>query len=894
MPNHKLTPKTVITGHVNADFDCLAAIIAASRLHEGAALVFPGSQEKTLRNFFIESATFLFNFVSAKDIDPDSVETLVVVDTRQRSRLTHVQSILDRDEVEVIVYDHHPESDEDIEADEITYFPWGATTTILVKRLQELGRGLGAEEATILGLGIYEDTGSFTFNSTTPHDLEAAAMLLSQGMDLNVLADLLTRELNAEQISVLNSLLDSAQTHDIHGVQVVLAETSTEHYVGDFALIVHKFMDMENLRVLFAMGRMEDRIHIVARSRSPEVDVGAICEHFGGGGHYYAASAAIKERTLAQVKDELFALLYSQINRQFRVDKLMTKPALVIGRRETLERASEFMTRFGLKAVPVTDENMVCRGILENQLADKALSHGLGEVQVTEYMNTEARTLTSESSLYEAMEIIIGQRQRLVPIVSEKQKVIGVLSRTDLINLLVEEPARIPESLLPERKRERNIAAMMRNRLPQHMRDNLETAGRLAQEMGFEVYSVGGFVRDVLLGSPTLDLDLVVEGEGIPYAAKLAKELGGRVRTHKKFKTAVVVLDDNQRIDVATARLEYYEYPAAMPTVELSSIKMDLYRRDFTINALAVHLNPDRFGRLVDFFGAQRDLKERVIRVLHSLSFVEDPTRILRAVRFEQRFKFRIGGTTERLIKNAIKLGFFQRLSGGRIMHELGLIFEEQNVVGCLLRLQEFGLLSQLHPKLKLKGKKLELLNEVEKVLEWYKLLYLETAPEAWKIYLLALSSGMRKTEVEDLAKRLSLSKRDRTDFAVNREMVRHALEQLEEWKEADQLSSRLYFILEPVSLEGLLYLMARSRDEKIKRSISVFLTRLRYETLDIGGHDLQQMGVPEGPLFGRILARVKAAKLDGTAESREEQLELAEEEFQRLPTSTGAGPEEA
>ena len=204
----------------------------------------------------------------------------------------------------------------------------------------------------------------------------------------------------------------------------------------------------------------------------------------------------------------------------------------------------------------------------------------------------------------------------------------------------------------------------------------------MGQEIGASVFVVGGFVRDLLLRYPNHDLDLVVEGDGIAFANLLAKTLHGRVRAHQKFKTAVVIYTpegshEERHIDVATARLEYYEYPAALPTVELSSIKMDLFRRDFTINALAVQLNPNNFGRLVDFFGAQRDIKEKSLRVLHSLSFVEDPTRMLRAVRFEQRFDFQIGKQTMRLIKNALNLKLLHKLSGARLSTNLNLYLKK-------------------------------------------------------------------------------------------------------------------------------------------------------------------------------------------------------------------------
>ena len=881
--NNKIQAETIITGHTNADFDCLAAIVAAGVLYPEARLVFPGSQEKNLRNYFIQSACYLFNFTNAKDIAPESVKNVVVVDTRQRSRLPHIEQVLENENLNIHVYDHHPDSEEDLPADFGVIKKWGSTAAILTHELMLQNKKVSPEQATVIGLGIYEDTGSFTFMSTTEHDLSAAAWLMGRGMDVNVISDLLTRDLTADQVSMLHSLLENATTHDINGVEVVFAEASSEEYLGDFALLAHKLMDMENLSVLFALGRMQDRITLVARSRVPEVDVSRICEFFGGGGHPYAASASVKDRTMTQTKDELFALLYSEINPHLTVEGFMSSPPVTIGKTELLHSATEIMTRFGLKAMPVIDEKTrECVGIIDHQLADKAVSHGLGNVEVREYMLRSVRTVEPETDLYEAMEIILGYSQRLVPVV-KKGEVCGVFTRTDMIRILIDEPARIPERLLPDRKRERQVFPLMRERLPKRHIDLLRKAGNLADEHGYELYVVGGFVRDLLLGRSNLDVDLVVEGDGPSFAEILAKNLGGRAKVHRKFRTAVVILPDDSRIDVATARLEYYEQPAALPTVELSSIKMDLYRRDFTINALAVQLNPKKFGRLVDFFGAQRDIKDRVVRVLHSLSFVEDPTRILRAIRFEQRFDFHIGGQTERLIKNAVSMDFFDRLSGSRIFHELKLIFEEKNARQCLIRMGEFQILKVIHPKLELTRKVLEFLEHIEEVLDWYRLLYLEPKPEPWMLYFLGLVNGMEMTEIDQLAQRLNLSKREHADLVNLRLDVEETFYRISKWKGGSGLTSELYFLLEPLSLEGILYLLARSRNEEVRKSISHYLSALQHMSIDITGVDIRNMGLQPGPAYGRIMRSVTAAKIDGTVSCREDQLDLAKHLAQEM-----------
>lgn len=867
--------ETVITGHVNADFDCLAAIVAAGKLYPGATLIFPGSQEKNLRNFYMESATYFFNFKHLKEIDKNAVKLLVVVDTSRKKRIIHVNSILENPGLRIHIYDHHMKSECDLDPEFMIKKPWGSSVAIISHEIIKREIEINQEEATIMGLGLYEDTGSFHFNSTTEHDFEAGKWLLKNGMELDVITDLLNRDLSAQQITLLGRLLEGATTHSINDLEVVISEVSTPDYVGDFSVLVHKFMDIENIKVLFALARMNDRIHLVARSRTPDIDVGDICTNFGGGGHVYAASATIKDRTLAEVRDELFALLYSKVSPRLNVASIMSKPPVAIPRNMTIEKAVERMTQFSLKGVPVVDsmENMRVVGILEQKIADKAVSHNLGHVEVEIYMQHPFSSIKIDSGLHRVMEIILGQKQRMVPVV-DNDKIIAVVTRTDLVNLLVKDPARIPESLFPDKKQERNIRNIMRNRLPGKLLEILETAGKMAEEIGTEAYVVGGFVRDVLLTKTNFDLDLVVESDGIDFAKKMAKKMNGRAKYHRKFKTAVIILPDGQRVDVATARLEYYEYPAAMPTVELSSIKMDLYRRDFTINALAVHLNPSSFGKLVDFFGSQRDLKDKTIRVLHALSFVEDPTRIMRAIRFEQRFDFKIGGQTFNLIKNALKLNLINKLSGYRLIHELKLILNEKTVLASIQRMNELGVLEAIHPLLVLNSARSQVIAELERVLSWYSLLYLEPAIDIWKTYFLGICMGISKAKMEQIYDRFSFSPSERREFVHLRESIFWAAGNIMNIK-AELKPSEIFEILHPVPLEGVLFIMARTKRDLIKKYISQYLTSLRLKKIDITGEDLKKMGLEPGPQYADLLNQTRLACLDEEIKGRSEQLEF-------------------
>src|SRR5512142_2452846 len=334
----------VITTHINADFDSLASMLAAKKLYPDAVLVFPGSTEKNLRDFFIQSTFYVFQTERIKNIDFSKIRRLILVDTRQPGRIGKFSEVAGRPEVELHIYDHHPPSPEDLRGRVEVIRETGATITILAAILKERSVPFSSEEATVMAVGLYEDTGSFTFSSTTPEDLKTAAFFRSQGAHLNVGSSLVTRELTADQISLLNQLIHSATRRTVQGLEVVVAKASSDKYVGDFALLVHKLKDMENLNVLFAPAQMEDRVYLGARSRIDGVNVGEIAAAFGGGGHATAAAATIRDMSLSQAEKKLLDFLEKRIHPVRLARELMSFPVKTVAAEETIERAGELLT----------------------------------------------------------------------------------------------------------------------------------------------------------------------------------------------------------------------------------------------------------------------------------------------------------------------------------------------------------------------------------------------------------------------------------------------------------------------------------------------------------------------------------------------------------------------
>ncbi len=872
---------TVITTHINADFDAMASLLAAQKLYPGAVVVFPGSQEKNLRNFFINSMVYLFNMADIKDIDFSKVKKLVLVDTRQAKRIGKMAALLNQPGIEIHVYDHHPPAPNDIEGNFVVHELTGANVTLLVEKIRKKRIPISADEATIMGLGVYEDTGSFTFPSTTERDLKTAAWLLSKGANLNIITDLITREITPEQVTVLNDLIQRTIRHHIHGIEIAVTSVTTPHYMPDFAFLVHKMMRMENIDAIFAIARMDNKIHIVARSRVPEVNAGFVLTDFGGGGHANAAAASVKNKTLAQTEHELVDALYATVRRRRRASDVMSAPPICIDAHLTCGQAAELVNRYSVNALLVTqtDRNQKnLLGYITRQVIEKALYHHLSMVSVSEYMTTDIAQVAPDAELDEIQEKIIENKQRILPVVGPSG-IMGVITRTDLLNLLVRSDTPKNDRLNGQRTntvhaRTRVILKFMHERLSTRLIELLQSIGSSAEALGYNAYVIGGFVRDLFLYHPNEDIDVVIEGDGIAFARQFSRETQTRIHTHEKFGTAVVIFPDGFKIDIASARMEYYEFPAALPTVEMSSLKLDLFRRDFTINTLCIQLNPNKFGTLIDFFTAQKDLKEKTVRVLHNLSFVEDPTRAFRAIRFEQRFGFTIGKLTVNLIHNAVRMDFFKRLSGKRVFSELRQILKEENPTPAIVRLNDFKMLKVIHPSIELTDSLVNLFTSTKKVIAWYDLLFMEESYMKWAVYFMGLVHSCDMATTMDICRQFELTPRLKTIFGKERFAAKKSLLALERITGID--NSAIYRELAAFRIEIVLYMMAAARTESVRKAISHFCVHLRFVQPLLKGKDLRALGLPPGPSYRKILDAIQDQKLNGHLETREDELVFA------------------
>jgi len=877
----------VIATHINADFDCLGAMIAAKRLYPDAIMVFPGGQERGVRDFLLHSTLYAYGIKRVRDIDLQAVTRLILVDVRSSTRIGQFADIVNNPELEIHIYDHHP-LDENSVRGEVEYIQTvGATVTIMTQLFVERGIIPTPDEATMMMLGLYEDTGHLLFSDTTPADFHAGAFLHQHGANLNTVADFLVREMTPEQVDLLNKLLKSCQKVMVNGTEIAIAHATHDTYVGDISSLAHKLKDIENLDVLLLAVRMEDRIFLVGRSRLPELDIGEFLHEFGGGGHASAASATVRDLPLAQLLEQIEKLLPHHVRPRCEVRHLMSTPVKTLPSDATLASARKLMTRLSFNAIPILDGQEQVVGILTRQVVEKAAHHKLLKMAVGEMMNTDFQVVSPRAPLLELQQGIVKHNQRCLPVV-DAGVLVGVVTRTDLLRHMlgdrqafVEQSREISEPHHLQLK-QKNMRRLIEMQLPAEVRALLRQLGTVADQLNLSIFLVGGVVRDLLLRHPNLDIDIVVEGDGIAFANSFARTTSCRVRPHEKFGTAVIVMPDGFKVDVASARLEYYDRPAALPQVEHASIRHDLYRRDFSINTLTIALNHDRFGQMLDFFGGQRDLKDCSIRVLHNLSFIEDPTRLFRAVRFEQRLGFTIGRQTARLMASAVRLRSVKKIAGIRILHELEQILDEPRVVAALTRLDHFELLKFIDPQLRFNQQTAELFVAAERASSWFDLLYTGESYRRWLLYLFCLFENISEKGLNRIGSWLSMQPKDVILMLEQLPRARRLLTQFKyvRRRRTQPKNSELYFLFNGLSVEVILYLMARSENEMLRKWISLYVTDLRKEENILKGQDLISLGFSPGRQFQEIFKLLLQARLDGEIVTREEEINFVQNNF--------------
>jgi tRNA nucleotidyltransferase (CCA-adding enzyme) len=872
---------TLILSHANVDFDAFAGMLAAQLLYPGARVCLHGGVNRNVREFYNLHADQIPS-VEPSAVERDSVRRLVLVEVTSADRLSEFAPLARREDVEVLAFDHHGHGRLGAEIEEGAALVGrdGSVVTGMLRLLLERGVEISPMHATAFALGIHEDTGSLTYSSTTYRDVEALAACVRLGANQELLGRYLRGPLHPDQRSLLRMLTANRTEHEVAGLRVVVAWAVADGYVEDVSTLAPRVGEVADWDVLLLSVEMEGRVLLVGRSRTSALAVDEALEGLGGGGHAQAASCFIRGGAAREVLERGLAEVERVARAPLRAREVMSRPVHAVASTDDISATLVECQRLGLSGIQVS-ENGDLTGTVSREDLDRAVRHGLSHAPVKGVMSSGVPVVGADATLGELRDLLAtGRAGRLVvvsegPYRSESRVPVsdaeGVVTRGDLLRALhepegLERPLPHPEASAAVRERLGRIA---------RLREVLPAVQRVAAAHD-PVYLVGGAVRDVLLGEQSLDLDLMVEGDALAFASALAAELGVTSHPHEKFQTAVVKGPDREgneiRIDIATARTEVYGAPGALPEVERSTLRHDMARRDFTINAMATSLRAEDLGATYDFFGGFRDLRRGTVRVLHNLSFVEDPTRLLRAIRYEARLGFEMDRHTLSLARGCIDMRLVGDLASARLRDELIDLLQERQMIAALTRMAELGLDRALRPGLDAGPESRTLIEEASVVAGRPPF---AGAVRPTLLRLALLSRRMGAGEIYDWLSKLKLRRRDQDVVAAAATLPPALAERIE--REPPQAPSELREALDGVPLEALVAAIVRARDpELVEERVRSYVERVRDAALAITGDDLKKAGALESPAIGRALKETLALKLDGFVEGRDEELHTA------------------
>ena len=842
------------TSHLGTDLDGLAALVAIDLLEGPLVLGVPGSLDPVTTRFYKEQGQHFIALVPERDLRErlaaEPLGRLLVVDTARSERLGFIADHLAQFTT-VSAWDTHGDPAADLPR--VDHEPAAATVSPLVLLIAERGLTPTPAQAGLFLLGIHADTGHFVFPGTAPADYRAAALCAAWGAPVAWVEEYVPRGLDRHRLHLIERMAHRVTTREANGFTVAIATLDLEDYEPDLAPLLDTLRRAEGWEAAFLIAADPRRTVVIGRS-SGGVDVAAALRPLGGGGHPEAASASLRSCPVPEAQ----ALLTDAIEAGYhaRTARNLASPLVYTADADaTVDAAGAALHKYKVNAIPlVRDGEFV--GVVSRREVDDALRHGMGGATVASISPGPPSWVPDDAPIAEVRRVMLEGPGRLVLVGKAPGPASGVITRTVVFRASVDESPLNRSRTTPRRELMQQALVRALSESDQALVSQL---GALAEAAGLELYLVGGAVRDVLLQRAVEDLDLVVVGDAPTLGRAAAERHGGRLHVHEAFGTCTWTTPGGRKVDLTTARTESYPHPAALPDVASGGLHHDLLRRDFTINAMALAIGPQHGGELVDPFGGQLDLDQRVVRVLHGLSFHDDPTRAWRAARFAGRFDFTLAPGSQALLREALRAGFSDRLGPARLGAELHKVLCEAQVVRCVAMLRDWGLLALVHPGLP--GDR-ELLDRVTRVREawlrhgeWLDGDAIDAGEPQW----IAIGWSLPTDDRRALA-RLTGKVRGRTARWVGGPVrVRAALDRLER---AERRSDEARAVCELDPAERVCVMALGG--EGAEAAVSWWEHEGRLVEPAIDGHLLMARGVAPGRALGHALDAARAAAWDG------------------------------
>lgn len=853
-----------------SDLDSLSSAVAYCILNENSYISIPDNYSKTVK---LALSIFKEEIKIIKKI-PSNIKKAIFVDTSSIEKIKAIikKHNLDFENTKIEIFDHHiaGEIKNKNLPSNIKYhlFSYGACTTHFVFEIEKKNITLTKQQATLITLGIYEDTGSFRYAGTTPEDIKALYILSKFGLDYDTINQILSKKFDEKTLHILENLIDNLRIVFVNSQKIGLSLTYINDYVPDISSYFNNIKEFSELDAIFAVLATKNKNFIIGRSNNDEINIGYILSFLGGGGHKRAGSATVKGLTGNETIEYLHTIIDNILGKNQKVENIMHKNICVVSKDTKIIDLKNIKTPICI----VVDKNGKFLGIIFEKNIKYAIKHNLENLTAFDFAISDIYTLSPKQKISEIEKQILAVSQEIFPVL-DRQKPVGIVSKIDIIKALHSS----------EFDSEKEVFISRRRIIPKHydFRKKLEkffdkkiinilsNLGELAKKLNMRAYLVGGIVRDIILNRENLDIDIIVEGNAIKLAKEFAKQNNYSFHKFDEFLTANVKTKDGLKIDFATARKEIYEYPGAYPKVKKASLKEDLFRRDFTINTLAIDITADNFGIMLDYFNGYKDLKEKVIRILHQLSFIEDPIRILRAVRFAGRFNFKIGKTTEKLLKIAVDQKLLNVAPTGRINLELNLTFNEARVIEIIHLMDKYKILHNLFPNFFLSEEKKEFLEKVKNHITMFKEFFLQKIDNP-KVYLTVI--------LYHLPLEVSYQVLKKYHFENIFKTLEEFLSVIDKIK-LQQKPSEIYEIIKNLSKETKVLIVSYFNEELSKKIIDI-LKKIEEKKLIISGKDLKSLGLKPSSKFAEIIDTVFKAYLDGEIKDKKEAKEFVKQNY--------------
>jgi tRNA nucleotidyltransferase (CCA-adding enzyme) len=900
----------VICSHISCDLDAFSSMIAARLLFPEAKISLCGATEESVKQIINEFPE-KFDIIKEKSIPLDQLKSVILVDNSNFDRAGKVGAYLKANPgLPVICFDHHFQTKH---PERFVFYKneaYGACTTVMVKEMIERGITPDPLTAGFLALGIYADTGSLLSVNTCADDLSALAFLLNVGASLSFVKKYLQPQFTTEEIVIMNQLVSSKEEFEIKGVKIHYFKIELEKELFNISQLLQYIRRSENILCFFCFIILPGKTLIIARSDYAFIQVNGILAEFGGGGHPSSGSASILGLSSELIQKRVFQLIQESIIKNGTVADIMSRHLECAEVETSIYEVGKKLSNYHFGAIPILKQGKVV-GIVTKKDVGQAILHHYGSKSVDYIMSTDLIAISPDTSVYKAQEILINKNIGRLPVIVQgengNEKLVGIVSRRDILKSNYEQHIALSQNVFE------NVSGYLRKLNPQIVQV-IEKISMFADSLEVDAWLVGGFVRDLLMNRESMDIDIVIEGDAIEFASSLAERFQLSYASFPQFRTAIVVFKTGHRIynkemqikiDFASARSEIYEKPGILPSVEMSSLKNDLYRRDFTINSMAIQINGSHYGKLFDFFNGRRDIQIGIIKILNNMSFSDDPTRILRAIRFEQRYQFKIDQKTKHLLLSALHLNLLKKIAVERIRQELVKACDDEHVFRFFERLGELGILNHLNVNLEISQEKINQMQKVSKLILWYHESFRYKPLKKWIVYIcilcqdMSLRSALKFFEQYKFPTVIKAIYRDFYDracsssFQLSRKDLPnnlHAFQQSEKendkslsylTKQASELSrGEFAWSLKNVSHEALIALLAVINEEDTIGKLKNYLLYDAEEKTVLNGDDLIELGIAEGKLVGIILKDLYIQKLNHHLLKREDEIELVKSKY--------------